>query len=124
MCSSDLGLQRSWAHAQVRRAYPEFVSELDMLTPDDVIWEPYSPEAVARRAPAGLSSHCSANASLWLTSVVLVYDIAVEAYCPWRVRRQFGQRVGACQSPGLQVIMNELGSYIRVESNDSSWSTL
>ena len=26
-------------------------------------------------------------------------------------------RVGACQSPGPQVIMNELGSYIRVESN-------
>ena len=24
--------------------------------------------------------------------LVLVYDIAVEAYCPWRVRRQFGQR--------------------------------
>jgi len=63
-----------------------------MLTPEDVIWEPYSPEAVARCAPAGLSSHCSANASLWLTSAVLVYDIAVEAYCPWRVRRQFGQR--------------------------------
>ena len=85
-------MQRSWAHARVRRAYPEFVSELDMLTPEDVVWEPYSPEAVATRAPAGLSSHCSANASLWLTSAVLVYDIAVEAYCPWRVRRQFGQR--------------------------------
>ena len=47
---------------------------------------------VATRAPAGLSLHCSANASLWLTTVVLVYDIAVEEYCPWRVRRQFGQR--------------------------------
>ena len=33
-----------------------------MLTPEDVVWEPYSPEAVATRAPAGLSSHCSANA--------------------------------------------------------------
>ena len=32
-------VQRSWAHAQVRRAYPEFVSELDMLTPEDVIWD-------------------------------------------------------------------------------------
>ena len=31
-------------------------------------------------------------------------------------------RVGACQSPGPHVIMNELGSYIHVESNDSSWS--
>ena len=80
-------MQRSWAHAQVRRAYPEFVSELDMLTPEDVVWEPYSPEAMATRAPAGLSSHCSANASLWLTTAVLVYDIAVEAYCPWNVSR-------------------------------------
>ena len=85
-------MQRSWAHAQVRRAYLEFVSELDMLTPEDVVWEPYSIEAVATRAPAGLSSRCSANASLWLTTAVLVYDIAVEAYCPWKVRRQFGQR--------------------------------
>ena len=85
-------MQRSWAHAQVRRAYPEFVSELDMLTPKDVVWEPYSPEVVATRAPAGLSLHCFANAGLWLTTAVLVYGIAVEAYCPWRVRRQFGQR--------------------------------
>ena len=65
-------------------------AHIDMLTPKDVVWEPYSPEAVATRAPAGLSSHYSANASLWLTTAVLVYDIAVEAYCPWRVRRQFG----------------------------------
>ena len=49
-----------------------------MLTPEDVVWEPYSPEAVATCAPAGLSSHCSVNASLWLTSAILVYDIAVE----------------------------------------------
>jgi len=44
-------VKRSWAHAQVRRAYPEFVSELDMLTPEDVIWKPYTPEVVATRAP-------------------------------------------------------------------------
>ena len=85
-------MQRSWAHARVRHAYPEFVSELDMLTLEDVVWEPYSPEAVATRAPAGLSSHCSANAGLWLTTAVLVYDIAIEPHCPWRVMRQFGQR--------------------------------
>ena len=85
-------VQRSWAHAQVRRAYPEFVSELDMLTPEDVIWEPYTPEAVARRAPLGLSPHCSANAGMWLTTAVVVYDIAVEAHWPHRVMRQFGQR--------------------------------
>ena len=86
---------------------------------------------MATRAPGGLSSHCSTNASLWFTTAVLVYDIAVEAYCPWRVMRQFGQRqefpvpsrVGACQTPRPQVIMNELASYIHIESNDSSWST-
>ena len=85
-------MQRSRVHAQVRRAYLEFVSELDMLTPEDVVWEPYSPEAVGTRAPAGLFSHRSANASLWFTTAILVYDIAVEAYCPWRVMSQFGQR--------------------------------
>ena len=42
--------------------------------------------------PKLLHLPCSANASLWLTTAVLVYDITVEAYCPWRVRRQFGQR--------------------------------
>ena len=82
-----LVVQRSWAHAQVRHAYPEFVQELDMLTPEDVVWEPYSPDAVATRAPGGLSSHCSANAGMWLTTAVLVYDVAVEAHCPQRVMR-------------------------------------
>ena len=32
------------------------------------------------------------DCELCLTIAVLVYDIAVEAYCPWRVMRQFGQR--------------------------------
>ena len=77
---------------------------------------------VATRAPAGLSSHCSANASLWLTSAVLVYDIAVEAYCPWRVMRQFGQRQEFPVPTALERF-STLGSYIRVESNDSSSST-
>ena len=35
-------------------------------------------EAVATRAPADLSSHCSTNASMWLTTAILVYDIAVD----------------------------------------------
>ena len=42
-------MQRSWAHVRVRRAYPEFVSELDMLTPEDVVWEPYNPLRVRRQ---------------------------------------------------------------------------
>ena len=63
-----------------------------MLTPEDVVWEPYSPDAVATRAPGGLSLHCSTNVGMWLTTVVLAYDIAVEVHCPQRVMRQFGQR--------------------------------
>ena len=27
------------------------------------------------------SSHCSANAGMWLTTAVLVYDIAIEVHC-------------------------------------------
>ena len=44
------------------------------------------------RAPLGLSPHYSANAGMWLTTAVVVYKIAVEAHCPHRVMRQFGQR--------------------------------
>ena len=84
-------MQRSWAHAQVRRAYPKFVSELNMLTLEDVVWEPYSAEVVVSRAPLGLPSHCSTNAGLGVTEAVLVYDIAVEAHCSQRVMGQFGQ---------------------------------
>ena len=97
-------VQRSWAHAQVRRAYPEFMSELDMLMPEDVIWEPYTPEAVARRAPLGLSPHCSANAGMWLTTAVLVYDIAVEVHYPHRFKISFLFR--------LDLIIHACGAHI------------
>jgi len=63
-----------------------------MLTLEDVVWEPYSTEAVGSHAPLGLSSHCFANAGLGLTEAVLIYDIAVEAHCTQRVMRQFGLR--------------------------------
>lgn len=83
-------LQRTWANEQARRTYPNFVAELDRLKADDVVWEPYSPQAVATRAPYGLSSWCTSNSGLWLTKTCLVYDIYVEAHCPDRVMRQFG----------------------------------
>ena len=76
-------MQRVWAHRQVRRAYPDFVAELDRLTPEDVVWEPYTTDAVAARAPLGLSPLCTADSGLWFTTVALVYDIAVEAHCPF-----------------------------------------
>src|SRR6266498_3455132 len=85
-------LQRTWAHAQARRAYPVYIRELDQLSPNDVVWELYSVAAVASRAPLGLSSLCTDNQSLWMTTAALVFDIAVEPHCPDRVMRQFGLR--------------------------------
>ena len=83
-----------------------------MLTPEYVIWEPYSPEAVATRAPAGLSSHCSANASLWLTTAVMVYDIAVEAYCPGESGDSLGSaRSFRCPPPWSVSVAKTTGIY-------------
>jgi hypothetical protein len=39
-------------------AYKDFVDQFDALMDVDVRWTPYSEEAVARRAPQGLSSFC------------------------------------------------------------------
>nr|ABA97849.1 SWIM zinc finger family protein [Oryza sativa Japonica Group] len=83
---------RRYAHVQVRRGYPDFVFEFDRLQPSDVIWEPYTEEAVAARAPLGLSSLCTRDQAYWLTILPMVFDIFVEPHCPHRVMRQFGLR--------------------------------
>lgn len=85
-------MQRTWAHVNSRRSYPAAVTDLDGMTEDDFIWQPYTPTAVAARAPFGLSVICTADEHLFLTTSALVYDIAVEAHCPDRVARQFGLR--------------------------------
>ena len=85
-------VQKRWAHVRSRRAYPEFVAEFDRLTPEDVVWEPYSELAINTRAPIGISSVCFQDQALWMTTTALVYDVYIEAHCPDRVRRQFGQR--------------------------------
>jgi len=84
--------QKRWAHVQSRRAYPEFVAEFDRLTPEDVMWEPYSELAINTRAPIGISSVCFQDQAFWMTTTTLVYDVYIEAHCPDRVKRQFGQR--------------------------------
>jgi len=84
--------QKRWAHVQSRRAYPEFVAEFDRLTPEDVVWEPYSELAINTRAPIGISSVCFQDQAFWMTTTTLVYDVYIEAHCPDRVKRQFGQR--------------------------------
>ena len=85
-------MQRRYAHVQVRRGYPDFVFEFDRLQPSDVIWEPYTEEAVAARAPLGLSSLCTRDQAYLLTILPMVFDIFVEPHCPQRVMRQFGLR--------------------------------
>ncbi|WVZ95908.1 hypothetical protein U9M48_041614 [Paspalum notatum var. saurae] len=82
--------ERTWAHEQARRTYPNFVVELDRLVAHDVIWEPYSPAAVASLAPYGLSSWCTPDVALCYTRASLVYDIYIEAHSVDRVMRQFG----------------------------------
>ncbi|XP_066168303.1 uncharacterized protein [Oryza sativa Japonica Group] len=83
---------RRYAHVQVRRGYPDFVFKFDRLQPSDIIWEPYTEEAVAARAPLGLSSLCTRDQAYWLTILPMVFDIFVEPHCPQRVMRQFGLR--------------------------------
>ncbi|WVZ66905.1 hypothetical protein U9M48_016063, partial [Paspalum notatum var. saurae] len=90
MATLWIGRKGTWAHMQVRWVYPEFVKEFDRLHADDVIWEPYSADQIAIRAPLGLSSLCTRDDHLWLTTAPLVYDYMVEPHCPDRVMRQFG----------------------------------
>ena len=61
-------VQKSWAHVQSRRSYPEFVAEFDRLTPEDIVWEPYSLLVINTRAPFGISSVCSQDQGLWMTT--------------------------------------------------------
>ena len=56
---------------------PEYVAKFDRLTPEDIVWEPYSPLAIAARAPLRISSVCTQDQVLWMTTAVLVYDVAV-----------------------------------------------
>ena len=66
--------------------------EFDRLTPEDIVWEPYSPSTIATRASLGISSVCTQDQGLWMTTAALVYSVAVEAHYPDRVMRQFVQR--------------------------------
>jgi len=60
---------------------------MDCLSPDDVLWEPYIDPLVGFHAPQGLTPLCTASQDLWLTTAVLVYDVAVEPHMPDRVMR-------------------------------------
>jgi hypothetical protein len=68
----------SWAYRQVRKAYPQFVSEFDRMRPQDVIWTPYTAAAIQTHTPHRLSSLCTRDEEYWLPKANLVFDILVK----------------------------------------------
>jgi hypothetical protein len=73
-------LQHVWAGEQPKKAYKDFVGQMDRMVDAQVRWTPYAPAIVAARAPQGLSSLCSRDQAYWLTRRRLVFDVYVEEY--------------------------------------------
>ena len=82
--------QRQFAHTQVRGCYLSFMAQFDSLHEDQVIWEPYSPQAISSRYPVGISGLCTRDRHFWMTKAKLVFDVTVEEMSLHRVMRQFG----------------------------------
>jgi hypothetical protein len=62
----------------MKRAYKDFVGQFDALTDADVKWTLYLEEAVAARAPQGLSTLCFRDQQYWMTRSPLLFDMYVE----------------------------------------------
>jgi hypothetical protein len=65
---------------QPKKAYREFVGQIDRMVDAQVRWTPYTPAIVAARAPQGLSSLCSQDQAYWLTRRRMVFDVYVDEY--------------------------------------------
>jgi hypothetical protein len=74
----------------MKRAYKDFVGQFDALMDVDVRWTPYSEEAIAARAPQGLSTLCFHDQQYWMARSSSLFDMYVEEYAVHRVLRQFG----------------------------------
>jgi hypothetical protein len=83
-------LQHVWAGEQPKKAYTDFVGQIDRMVDAQARWTPYAPAIVTARAPQGLSSLWSQDQAYWLTRRRLVFDIYIEEYAVHRVMRQFG----------------------------------
>jgi hypothetical protein len=79
-------LQHVWAGEQLKKAYKDFVGQIDRMVDAQVRWKPYTPAMVAARASQGLSSLCSRDQAYWMMRR-LVFD--VEEYVVHWVMRQF-----------------------------------
>jgi hypothetical protein len=82
-------LQHVWAREQPKKAYKDFVGQIDRMVDAQVRWRPYAPAMAAARAPQRLSSLCSRDQAYWMTRRRLVYDVYIEEYDVHWVMRQF-----------------------------------
>jgi hypothetical protein len=82
-------LQYVWAGEQAKKAYKDFVGQIDRMVDAQVRWTSYAPAMVVARPPKGLSSLCSRDQAYWMTRRRLVYDVYVEEYAIHRVMWQF-----------------------------------
>lgn len=83
-------IAHTWANVQVSTIaamgrYKADISELDMLTYNQVNWRPYM---VLRQFP--LSNMCLRDKHLWRVRCPLICFFAVEWHLPHRVAKQFG----------------------------------
>jgi hypothetical protein len=82
-------MQPTWVEFQMKKSYPNFVSQFDALVDRDIRWMPYTLDEIHARAPQGLSSLWLRDQAYWMTRKPLVYDIHMEEYVVHRVMRQF-----------------------------------
>jgi hypothetical protein len=83
-CAARLGWE------QPKKAYKNFVGQIDRMVDAQVRWTSYAPAMVAARAPKGLSSLCYRDQVYWMTLRRLVFDVYVEEYAVHWVMKKFG----------------------------------
>jgi hypothetical protein len=59
-------VQQIWAGEQPKKAYKDFVGQIDRMVDAQARWTPYAPAMVATRAPHGLSSLCYRDQVYWM----------------------------------------------------------
>jgi hypothetical protein len=74
---------------QLKKAYKDFVGQINRMVDAQVQWTPYAPAMVAAGASQGLSSLCSRDQTYWMTRRRLVFDLYVKDYAVHQVMRQF-----------------------------------
>ncbi|KAM3317415.1 hypothetical protein ACQJBY_035215 [Aegilops geniculata] len=75
----------------VNLMYQKYVAELDMITPEQVEWQPYGADDRLGYTPEfNINPMCLRDRDLWLMRCPLICNWAVEFHLPHRVFRQFG----------------------------------